>query len=178
MYTTFILLAAHGGVAVGVASQEGSDVHQVGLEDEDVENHYHLLSYEEQGGEQSDQELRDEDIENHYHLVGSEQEDKKNGQETMNSGDKNLNYLLDHKEQHKSTSQGEGIESDYYLLDNEEEEGEQEREESVYHILEMPGDDDNDYEDPDEGNLFQDYDQKRREKSKGEPCAYEVPVTS
>ena len=167
---------------MGVASQEGSDVHQVGLEDEDIENHYHLLSYEELDGEQSDQELRDEDIENHYHLVGSEQEDKKSKQEIINSENKNHHYLLNNKEQHKTTSQGEGIESDYYLLDNEEEEGEQEREESVYHVLEMPGCDDNDYEDPDEGNLFQVDDQQRREmeveRSINEPCAYEVPVTS
>ena len=34
----------------------------------------------------------------------------------------------------------------------------------MYHILEIPGNDDNDYEDPDEGDLFRDYDKGKRER--------------
>ena len=146
-----------GGVSVGVASQEGCGVleHiQVGLEDEDIENHYHLLGSEVQE-EHSRQELRDEDIENHYYILGENE---------MNGHLRDKNYLPIHEQQKSTSQENIGIESDYYLLDNVEDAAEQEREESVYHVLEMPGNDDNDYEDPDEGNLFQDYDQQKRER--------------
>lgn len=55
-------------------------------------------------------------------------------------------------------------ESDYYLLGSVEEAAEQEKEERVYSVLEMPGNDDDDYEDPDEGDLFRDYDKQKRER--------------
>ncbi len=150
---------------MGVASQEGCghgalelELSQVGLEDEDVENHYHLI-----GGEelyrQSGQELRDEDIENHYSLLDSKQEDEKNSHMMM------ANDHYHTLEQNKSISSDNGIvESDYYLLGSVEEAAEQEREERVYHVLGMPGNDDNDYEDPDEGDLFRDYNERKRER--------------
>ena len=158
--------AEHGGVSVGVASLEGCghgaielELSQVGLEDEDIENHYHLIGSEELN-RQSGQELRDVDTENHYHLLDDEQEDEKNSQMM-----KNYHHIL---EQNTSISQEKSdvgtIESDYYLLGSVEEVAEQEREESVYHVLEMPGHDDNDYEDPDEGGFFRDYDEPAKER--------------
>ena len=178
--------AAHRGVSVGVAPLEECghgalelELSQVGLEGEDIENHYHLIGSEELD-RQSGQELRDADIENHYHLLDSEREDERNSQMMK---DNNNHHIL---EQNKSISQEKSdvgtIESDYYLLGSVEEAAEQEREESVYHVLEMPGNDDNDYEDPDEGDLFRDYDERKREReterSTREPCAYKVPVKS
>ena len=175
-------------MTVGVASHEGSgqgalelELSQVGLEDEDIENHYHLISSEELD-RQSGKELRDADIENHYHLLDSEREDEKNSQMMK---DNNYHHIL---EQNKSISQEKSdvgtIESDYYLLGSVEEEAEQEREESVYHVLEMPGHDDNDYEDPDEGDLFRDYDERKREREierstcEASAHACDGPVTS
>jgi hypothetical protein len=65
-------------------------------------------------------------------------------------------------EQNKSITSDNGIfESDYYLLGSVEKAAEQEREERMHHVLETPG---NDYEDPDEGDLFQDYDERKRER--------------
>jgi hypothetical protein len=178
---------------VGVASQEGCghgalelELSQVGLEDEDVENHYHLIGSEELH-RQSGQEPRDADIENHYHLIGSEELYRQSGQELRDEDIENHYSLLDSKqedeknshmmmandhyhtlEQNKSITSDNGIiESDYYLLGSMEEAAEQEsqREERVYHVLEMPGnDDDNDYEDPDEGDLFRDYNERKRER--------------
>ena len=178
--------AVHGSASVGVASLEGCghgalelELSQVGLENEDIENHYHLIGSEELD-RQSGQDLRDAGIENHYHLLDSEQEDEKNSQMMK---DNNYHHIL---EQNTSISQEKNdvgtIESDYYLLGSIEEAVEQEREESVYHVLEMSGHDDNDYEDPDEGDLFRDYDERKREReierSTREPCAYKVPVKS
>ena len=166
---------------MGVASLEGCghgalelELSQVGLEDEDIENHYHLIGSEELN-RQSGQELRDADIENHYHLLDNEREDEKNSQ-MMN--DNNYHLIL---EQTSSISQEKSdvgtIESDYYLLGSVEEAADQEREESVYHVLEMPGHDDNDYEDPDEGDLFRDYDEQRREREiERSTREYKVPV--
>ena len=166
MYTRHYVenAAAHGGVSVGVVPQEGCghgalelELSQVGLEDEDIENHYHLI-----GGEELDRQrgqvLRDEDVENHYQLLDSVQEEK-NCQVTMAD---DYHHIL---EENKSITSNNGfIESDYYLLGSVEEAAEQEKEERVYHVLEMLGNDDNDYEDPDEGDLFREYDQQKREK--------------
>ena len=180
--------AVRGGVSVGVASLEGCshgalelELSQVGLEDEDIENHYHLIGSEELD-RQSGQEVRDANIENHYYLLDSEREDENNSQMMK---DNNYHLIL---EQNTSISQEKSdvatIESDYYLLGSVEEEAEQEREESVYHVLEMPGYDDNDYEDPDEGDLFRDYDERKREReierSTHEASAHthDGPVTS
>ena len=126
--------------------------------------------------------MRDEDIENHYHLLDSELEDEKNSQMMKGS---NYHHTL---EQNSLISQEKSdmgtIESDYYLLGSVEEAADQGREESVYHILEMPGHDDNDYEDPDEGDLFRDYDEWRREREierstrEANAHAHEIPVTS
>ena len=126
-------------MSVGVVPQEGCghgalelELSQVGLEDEDIENHYHLI-----GGEELDRQrghcqvLRDEDVENHYQLLDSVQEEEKNCQVTMAD---NYHHIL---EENKSITSNNGvIESDYYLLGSVEEAAEQEREESVPH----PGD--------------------------------------
>ena len=159
-YTSLAYYATvYGGMLVGVASLEGCgqgvlELSQVGLENEDIENHYHLLGSEELD-RQRGQELRGEDIENHYHLLDSEREDEKMSH--IVTKDKSHHHIL---EQNKSINQEKSdvgtIESDYYLVGSVEEAAEQEREESVYQVLEMPGHNDNNYEDPDEGELFRD----------------------
>ena len=161
--------AGCGGVSVGVASVEGCshsalelELSQVGLEDEDIENHYHLIGSEELDRE-SRQQLRDTDIENHYHLLDSEREDDKNSQ--MLKSNNYYHVLEQNKLINQDKSDVGATESDYYLLGSvEEAEDEEEREERVYHVLEMPGNDDNDYEDPDEGELSRDYDERKRER--------------
>ena len=149
---------------MGVVSQEGCghgalelELSQVGLEDEDIENHYHLIGGEELD-RQTGQGLRDAEAENHYHLLDSMQEEKSS--QVMMAND----YQHIPEENKSITSDNGAIESDYYLLGSVEEAAEQEREERVYHVLEMPGNDDNDYEDPDEGDLFRDYDERKRQR--------------
>ena len=107
---------------MGVVPQEGCghgalelELSQVGLEDEDVENHYHLIRGEELD-RQSGQVLRDEDVENHYQFLDSVQEEEKSCQVTMAD---DYHHIL---EENKSiTSNNDFIESDYYLLGSVEE---------------------------------------------------------
>ena len=147
--------------------------------DEDSDNHYHLLRIEEQKqDDQSGQEMRDEDIENRYQLLSSELNDEKKDQDLLQM-DKHCDHA---SEQPKPIAQEESvmdIESDYYLLGNEEEIPvvEQAKEESVYQVI---GDDDNDYEEVFEENLLNDLDEQSRmreaEISTHEAHTYEVPV--
>ena len=58
------------------------------------------------------------------------------------------------KENNQQTIDYDDEENPYHLISNAEEEKEEVREEAVYHVLERPGDEDNDYEDPDNENLF------------------------
>ena len=120
-----------------------------GLEDGDIENHYHLL-----GEDESSQLNQDNERESDYHLLGEEEEE----------GNKE--------------GEGEERESDYYLLSNvsAEDETKGETGEAIYHVPEMMGDDDNDYEDPDDGNLF--LSSVHKGNVRGRPTAdYEVPRT-
>ena len=164
---------------MGVASVDGCghgalelELSQIGLEDEDIENHYHLIGSEE-FDRQSGQELGDADVENHYHLLDSEREDERNSQTTKVT---NHHHILEQK--NSMNNDIDAIESDYYLLGSVEEAVEQEREERVYHVLEIPGHDDNHYEDPAEGDLFQDYDERKKEREiERSTHAYEVSGT-
>ena len=112
-------------------------------EDRDGESDYHLLGQEDEG---SNKKNEDRDKENHYHLIRQEAEKSQDG-------DKESDYHLLGQDE---GSQDGDTESDYHLLSdvNVEAETTAGRAEAIYHVLETPGDDDNDYEDPDDGNLF------------------------
>lgn len=137
--------------------------------------------------------LAEEDVENNYHLLGKEEQERTQNTESYqdkgDNGDGNY-YLLSNVEDEKGvrgnspeTRDNEDDENHYHLLGNVEEEKEvreegEEGEEAVYHVLERSGDADNDYEDPDDGNLFINSVQGRAEepfKSNDRPLAYKVP---
>lgn len=187
---------------MGVGSLEGYDDTRVGLDDEDVENHYHLLGKETIGGgvsvgmasregcnDDGDDEiysrvgLDDEDVENHYYLLSKETigggvSVGVTSQEGPNDDDETYSRVgLDN----------EDVENHYHLLGREE--WERLREETVCRVLKRPGDDDSDYADPDEEEMenvchvLGDSNRERRGEegpncNQSEPTAYEVPVTS
>ena len=120
--------------------------------------------------------LEDGDIENHYHLLGQEDEGSQPNQDNERESD----YHLLGKEEEEGNQEGEGKdrESDYYLLSNVpvEDETKGAMGEAIYHVPEMMGDDDNDYEDPDDGNLF--LSSVHEGNTRSRPTAdYEVPRT-
>ena len=123
-----------------MTSQEKLNVEEinslVGLAEEDIENNYHLLSEEQEKTQNigSNQDKRDNSDGDYYLLSIVEDETRERG----NSPE---------------TRDNEEDENHYHLLKNVEEEKEV-TDEAVYHVLERSGDADNDYEDPDDGNLF------------------------
>ena len=172
---------AQGGVSVEVASDHIQKLEQgqVGLVDEDIDNHYNLLRSEDRKQDDpSSQELREKDIENHYKLLSSELSDEKKDRDLLQ-----IDKRYDHtSEQPKPFTHDKSImyvESDYYLLGNEEEIPvvEQAKPENVYQVIR---DDDNDYEEVYEENLLKVLDEQRRlreeEISTCEAHTYEVPV--
>ena len=154
-------------MSVGVAMQSGpsdNKTHdQFGLENEGVENQYHLLSTE---AEDEDRQWKREK----NYLSGKEKE----------------------KEKGSKGNRDKDAENHYHLLSNAEVKKKEKINENVYHVLERPGDDD-DYEDPDETereNVYhvlegptpvreeEEEEEREEQEDEPEPTAYEVPVTT
>ena len=112
------------------------------------------------------QEKRENDEEDFYTLLDNEGEVSEANKEVSDEED---NYALlgnteEVSEEEKKQEKRESVkEDDYALLSNIEVTHEDTKVKSVYHVLEVPADD-NDYEDPDEGNLLQESFQLRGEK--------------
>lgn len=120
------------------------------MEDSDIENDYSLLGRDEDEQEE-DIKPNGDDEENNYFLLSNEDEDtkEKSGQEKRDNEE----------------------ESDYALLTDAEVAHGNEMVKAVYHVLEKPGNDDNDYADPDDEDLFQ----RSFQKENGNATEYEVP---
>lgn len=158
-----------------VCDDDDGTYSQVGLVDVDIENHYHLAGQEQSQTHQPEEEvqvmkesdyylLEEEQRETHqldvtkesdYYLLGQEQRTQQlNDKQVTKESDY---YLLEgeQRETHQLDEKQVTKESDYYLLEEEEEEEKDgSNRERIYHVLEMPGEAENDYEDPDECDLF------------------------